>query len=152
VTAWATERAWQRAGRRHGAGWRFESVPEDRLAAFETDLRGLVGAARASGAGIVLLPHAHALGPASADRQRLLAAWRRFTPRATGPTLVAFDSAAAEASRRVAADSGAAWIDPRPVLGGQPAAHFADFSHFTDLGAARLAGLVRRSLPPPGGC
>lgn len=153
VTSWATERAWQRAGRRHGSGWRFESLPGERLAAFEADLRGLVGSARSTGAAVVLLPHAHALGrPPGRERDRLLAAWRRFTPRATGPTLLAFDSAAAEVSRQVAADSGVAWIDPRPVLGRDPGAHFTDFAHFTDLGAARLAGLVGRSLAPRGGC
>ncbi|MBP2647196.1 MAG: hypothetical protein H6Q77_820, partial [Gemmatimonadetes bacterium] len=56
-----------------------------------------------------------------------------------------FDSVGAEVVRRVAADSGVALADVRAALSGCVAC-FADYAHFTDEGAARVAGTVASAL------
>jgi hypothetical protein len=131
----------------------FPDVPTDRLAAFDHDLRQLVGTIRASGATAILMTHANAFvgsPPAASDRLR---AWEKFYPRATGTTLVAFDSAADDAVRRVAADSGLTLVDAWRAFHGLPGeAMFADFAHFTDAGAARMAALLRPAVASALGC
>lgn len=125
----------------------FTAVPESRLHAFEADLRRLVGTVRAIGATPVLATHANGFTadpPVAAARLR---AWERFYPRATGATLIAFDAAAAEAIRRVGADSGVAVVDAwRAFHTGRGDSLFADFSHFTDAGADRMAALLRPAV------
>jgi hypothetical protein len=124
--------------RKHPASWRFETLPADRLAAYERDLRRLVEAIRAIGAEPVLATHANAFDPAKrVDRQRL-AAWESFYPRASGSTILQFDAAAREVTRRVADDLRVTLAETARTLDGQTD-KFADFAHFTDEGAAIVA-------------
>ncbi len=131
----------------------YTTVPEGRAALFERDLRHLVGTMRVLGMTPVLVTHANAFigtPPAAADRLR---AWERFYPRATGATLVAFDSAANDRIRRIAVDSGAILVDAWQAFRGRPAeSMFADFSHFTDAGAARMASVLRPPVAQAVGC
>jgi len=129
----------------HAAGWRYTSVPQDRVAAFEADLRAFVGAVRAIGAEPVLATHANRFVGGTVSDSSLLTAWERAYPRPEGQVLLAFDSLGAEVVRRVAADSGVALADVRAALSGCVAC-FADYAHFTDEGAARVAGTVASAL------
>lgn len=135
----------------HPEDWLFTTVPDDRLQAFEGDLRRLVGTIRSLGAAPILTTHANGFLGTPPKGDDVLRAWERFYPRAAGSTLVAFDAAASERIRRVAADSGVALVDLEVGFRGLPApVNFADFSHFTDAGAARMASLLvptaRRAL------
>jgi len=129
----------------------FERAPGDRIDRFDADLRTLVGTTRQLHITPVLVTHANAFTgtpPAADDRLR---AWQRFYPRAVGRTLVAFDSVAADRIQRVAGDSAVAVVDAWRAFHDVPSdSMFADFSHFTDAGAARMAAIltpvVRRSL------
>jgi hypothetical protein len=125
----------------------FATVPPERLAAFDHDLRRLVGSVRAAGTTPILVTHANAFTgapPAAGDR---LNAWVKFYPRATGATLVAFDSAAAIVTRQVAADSGVALVDAwQHFHGVRSDSMFADFSHFTDHGSADMASLLEPAV------
>ena len=131
----------------------FASIPAIRLAAFDHDLRRLLGTLRTEATIPILVTHANAFvgtPPAADDRLR---AWEKFYPRATGATLVAFDSAAAEVVRRIAADSGVVLVDAWREFRGAPAEKmFADFSHFTDAGSARMAALLRPAVARALGC
>lgn len=128
-------------------GWRFERIPDDRLATYGADLRELVGAIRAVGATPVLVTHANAFGAGPLSNPELLRRWQRSYPRATGPTILAFDSAAADVTRSVAADSGALLVDGRAILSTAAAPDiFGDHVHFTDRGAGILAGAIARTL------
>lgn len=121
---------------------RFTSVPPERLADLDADLRGLTGTIRSVGATPVLVTHANVFfGRATADSAKLLA-WARFYPRATGAALVAFDSAARVTTLRVGADSDAIVSDAAAKLSTVPEAAFADYMHFTDLGAASMASIA----------
>jgi hypothetical protein len=137
----------------HDTAWLFSRIPTVRIDAFEHDLRTLVGTLRSRGAVPILITHANAFTgspPAADDRLR---AWEKFYPRATGATLIAFDSVAAIRTRQVATDSGAAVVDAWAAFHGVPSdAMFADFSHFTDAGAARMAALLAPAVGQALGC
>jgi hypothetical protein len=140
---------WQAQVRRqlagHEPGWRYTEVPRDRLAAYEADLRAFIGAVRAVGAEPVLSTHANRFVGGSMADSALLGAWQRFYPRPEGQVILAFDSAGAEVTMRVADDSSVALADVRTALSNCPAC-FADYAHFTDEGAARVAGTVAAAV------
>lgn len=131
----------------------FTTVPAARVDAFERDLRRLVGTIRQIGATPLLATHANGFLSETPMSPSVLRAWERFYPRATGATLVAFDSAASVRIRQVAADSAVALVDPWQAFHGLPApTYFADFSHFTDAGAARMANVVMPGAKEVLGC
>ncbi len=148
---WIRRRDTERVVRQHAAGWRWTSVPNDRLAAYESDLRRLVGTMRAVGGMPVLMTHANAFTPNAPRDAALLARWERFYHRATGGTIVAFDSVAREVTMRVAADSGVTVIDAQQALYSSGATSaiplFADYAHFSDAGAAQMATLIADVIP-----
>ena len=146
VQTWMRQRHLDLARAGRPADWRFTEIPADRVAQYERDLRRAVGAIRAAGAVPVLATHTNAfVGVREYDEDKLYA-WERFYPRASGRLIVAFDSAANAVTARVARDSGAVLADvPRAVSGATPGL-FADFSHFTDAGAARMAGVITSAL------
>ena len=126
----------------HPRGWRFNSVPPERIKGFEADLRHAVGSIRSVGAIPVLMTHGNRfVGSANPD-VAALRAWEKFYPRASGRTIVAFDSAARLATIAVARDSETVLVDLAPTLTSGRGSHFADYSHFTDLGAALAAGAL----------
>ena len=89
----------------------------------------------------MLATHANLFVGGTVSDSSLLGAWQRFYPRPEGQVILEFDSAGAVVTRRVAADSGVALADVRAALSGCPGC-FADYAHFTDAGAARVAGAV----------
>jgi hypothetical protein len=130
----------------HPAGWRFESVPAERLQRFETDLRQAVEAIRSTGATPVLMTHANRFVGSETPDAAAMRAWEKFYPRASGETIVAFDSVARLVTISVARDSQAVLVDLAPSLAQTHGSAFADFSHFTDLGAALAARNASRSI------
>jgi hypothetical protein len=143
------ERLWRNEVRRqlsqHEPGWRYASLPQDRLGSFDADLRAFVGAVRAIGAEPVLATHANRFVDANVQDSSLLSAWGRFYPRAEGAIILAFDSAGADVTRRVAADSGVVVADIRSAMRGCGNC-FADYAHFTDVGAARAASTLASAI------
>lgn len=146
VETWLRQREVAAAVRAHPPGWRFDRIPLDRLSAFDRDLRRFVGAVRALGATPVLVTHANAFARGRPPDPDLLHSWEKFYPRATGATILAFDSAAAEVTRSGAVDSGAILVDWRALVGNSPEGIFADYGHFTDRGAGLLAGAIAKAL------
>jgi hypothetical protein len=133
---------------RHPAGWKFESIPQYRLAQYESDLRRTVGSIRQVGALPVLMTHANRFMAAAPRDPDLLTTWERIYPRATAATLVAFDSAAREVTLHVARDSGVTVVDLAAVVERKGARAFQDYAHFSDLGAAWVAGELRDAIGP----
>ena len=131
---------------RHEPNWRFESVPTERVSAFESDLRRAVGTMRSIGATPILVTHANRFAGASVKDVATLRMWEKFYPRASGQTIVAFDSAARLATIAVARDSQAVLVDLPPIVARSKAPAFADYAHFTDAGAALIAGAVSRTI------
>lgn len=143
---WARQRAIQRSVARFPQGWRWTELPVERLDQFEQDLRAAVGAARALHVEPVLMGYVAATMAPGFDDPALLVAWEYQFPRAPRDVIPAFHDAAGERIARVAADSATAYVDLRAGLDGEWTGTFADFVHFTDLGAARVANTLGRSL------
>ncbi|MBA2291517.1 MAG: hypothetical protein H0W15_03565 [Gemmatimonadales bacterium] len=152
IADWIRARDIRQARASHDDQWVFDAVPSDRLQAFEMDLRVLVGTIHAVGSKAVLVTHVHRFLGQDRD-ERVLRSWERFYPRATGATILAFEEEAAEAVRRVAADSGLALADPWAAFARAESSEvFADFSHFTDLGASLMASELRHAAATAAGC
>ena len=113
---------------------------------FEGDLRKAVGDIRSTGAIPILMTHANRFVASATADVTALRAWEKFYPRASGQTIVAFDSAARLTTIRVARDSLAVLVDLAPALARSHGTAFADYSHFNDLGAALVARTVTGSV------
>jgi lysophospholipase L1-like esterase len=133
---------------RHPAGWLYQSIPQDRLGAFDSDLRNVVGSIRLIGAKPVLVTHANAFMRADHPSPEELTLELRFHQRATPQVLLAFDSAARAVTLRVARDSSLTVVDAAQDLSTGEGGVFADFLHFTDYGAARIASVIADTLTP----
>ncbi len=123
------------------------SAPMDRLDAFELNLRRLVGAIRAADAMPALGVHQNRFFVREGvEQERWLRAWEKFYPQYTGNTILVFEALAAERTRQVARDSAVVLIDPTVALRRERPVPFADFSHFTDRGAAIMGGTAARAI------
>jgi hypothetical protein len=135
--------------RREPPGWRFTTIPSDRLADYDADLRHTIGSIRAIGATPVLMTHVNAFMAGANDQVRLTE-WEHQYPRATGAVLIAFDSAAAITTARAAADSSAPLVDLATLARDHhlppPQQAFGDYAHFTDAGSAAVAGALAHAL------
>lgn len=126
--------------------WFFTAPPEDRLDLFVADLDSLVKSIRARGVTPIILTHAMRISvPPRPDDQMLLLGWRRLNPRATTAALLGFETKAAQRERDYAAREHVLLVDLARVMSGRKE-YFADFVHFTDEGAATVAGIVARRL------
>lgn len=127
----------------HPPGWQFDSLPVDRLSAYESDLRRLVGDIRQIGAEPVLATHGSVYALGLGVDSVPLRMWQRFYPRATGRVILAFDSAAAVRTRQVARDSAVGIADVARAVGPDG---YADNTHFNDAGAAVAASVIARAV------
>lgn len=150
VSLWLQYREWRlRSARREQAlDWVWETVPADRMALFDTQMDAVVRTIREIGARPILVTHSnrflHRTTEASAlDRQHLLAVLSSYHPRASESVMIGVDSSANTILRRLSGATGAGLIETERVL---PAdgEHFADYSHFTDVGADMMARLLVR--------
>jgi lysophospholipase L1-like esterase len=130
--------------------WVWTSVPTDRMDLFERQLERVMGDVESLGATPVLVTHAnrflHRDGSLSVDdRQHLQAAVSSYWPRASDAVAIGVDSAANRRVQALGLRNGVIVVDAE---GSVPpdAQHFADYSHFTDEGARRMASLIVRAL------
>lgn len=142
LLTWLRRRSAEAEQHQHPASWRFASVPHDRLTAYDSDLRSLIGDIRALGAEPVLATHATAFERPRSDSAALLQAWERFYPRATGTTIIHFDDSARATTVRAASDSAVIVADVAGMFAHADGANFSDFVHFTDSGSARVAQVL----------
>ncbi len=130
----------------HPDEWFFRSVPADRLAQYRQDLDSLITTVRSHGAEPVLASYPIRFGatPRPEDND-LLAAWRQFSPRATTETMLTFANAAAQAVRELGQERQVVVADLSRIMTGKRE-WFADFVHYTDAGAAIVAGEIGRTV------
>ncbi|HXI20921.1 MAG TPA: hypothetical protein VNH46_07550, partial [Gemmatimonadales bacterium] len=130
----------------HDSTWFFREVPQDRLERYRADLTSLTRSITARGARPVLVTHAMRFHiPPTPDEMPILNGWRRFTPRALPTVMLEFEVAAARVTGQVARSEEVPLVDAAGRLSAHPG-WFADFAHFTDEGAAVMAGLLADSL------
>ncbi len=124
-----------------------DSVDPGRLDAFESDIRNLIGAIRSGGSEPVIVIHRNRFtDTTSADARLQLRAWERFYPEFTGTAILRFDGEAALRIAEVGKDSGVLVVDPLSALRAIGDSAFSDYAHFTDRGAAAVAGTTARAL------
>jgi lysophospholipase L1-like esterase len=119
-----------------------ERVPEETLNALREDLQCVVRAAQRRNAIPILVTHATYFGDkVAAEDAAMLLAWRRFYPELLEDGFLDLEKRANDVIRAVAADNKLPLVDAAAAIHRGPA-HFADFVHFTDKGAATMAGLI----------
>jgi hypothetical protein len=124
--------------------WFYRDVPADRLALFRQHMDSLVSSIRGRGAIPILVTHAMRFGdPPRQEDEDLLRSWRKFTPRATEGALLAFERAAASATRDLARERNVPLVDAADTMTGRTE-WFADFTHFDDHGAGVIAGAIAK--------
>jgi hypothetical protein len=146
VKTWMRRRETEAYVRSKPPEWRFTAVPSDRLAQYGADLRTLIGTIRSTGAEPIVATHANAFMQPGFNNRHLLLAWERFYPRAPGPVIIAFDSAARRVTLDAALDSAAPVVDIAGRVSASSESLFSDFSHFTDHGAAMIAEALAPTL------
>ena len=127
-------------------------VPDATVDAYRRDLECVVEHVRRLGAEPILLTHASYFhGSAGPEDMALLIAWRRFYPQLAELGFLDLEDRANVIVRQVAAASAAQLIDVAREMPRGPR-FFADFVHFSDAGAARMADIVTTALAtsPPG--
>ena len=147
AATWLRRRQTESELRTKPPGWRFATLPLDRLELYESDLRTVIGTIRRSGAIPILTTHANRFMRPSTPDRGMLVAWEKFYPRAPGNVILAFDAAANAITLRVASDSAVPIVDlARIVATTGEKDLFADFAHFTDRGAGVVAGALLRPV------
>jgi len=132
--------------RAHPPQWVWSAAPPERLALFEADLGALVRTIEQSGARVILATHANRFGaPTRPDDEALLVGWMRFYPRASAECLLDMEREANDAVQRLGREHGLRVVDVQAVAGKDPA-NYADFSHFTDEGAGRVAAALAAEI------
>ena len=125
-----------------------KTLPKERLQLLEDDLRTTIGVARTLGVPVTLVGHVNATMAPDFRDAALLTAWEYQFPGVTGDVLVQFHRAAREVADRVARDSSVSYVDLAPAFGNDWSGNFADFVHFTNVGAARVAHRLAGALAP----
>ena len=120
--------------------------PPQRLALFGKHLSLLVQTLRADGQRVILVTHpSRFLCPGDPSQEFWGLAWRRHYPRATIPVLRQTEELANQEIRRLGRELGVEVADLAGNSGWTPDM-FADFCHFTDLGAIRAAQIISKAI------
>jgi hypothetical protein len=143
---WLRRREVAREQSAHAAGWEFTRVPDDRMRQYAADLRGALAVIREISAVPVLVSHANAFAHGAPADPVMLNAWHRFYPRASAAVIPQFDDSAAVVSMAVGRETKSVNLDWNSESHRSTARLFDDFAHFTDVGAAMLAGRLAETV------
>jgi hypothetical protein len=142
LQAWLKRVQLDKVRRAHAPQWVWSAAPPERVALFESDLLELVQSIERSGARVILATHANRFpSPPRSEDEAIMLGWIRFYPRATPECLLDMERQANDAIRRLGSEHGLRVVDVQELTGKDPR-YYADFSHFTDEGAARVASAL----------
>jgi hypothetical protein len=142
---WKLRRNIEAKLRAHPPGWELRELPTDRVAIYEKHMDSLVVEIQAAGARPLMVTHAMRFPyPPTEEDERWLLEWQ-VGSRATAEVILEFERATNQALFRIARARGATVVDAAGLLNGRREL-FSDFSHFTEAGAAKLAGLLADSV------
>ncbi|MEX8522837.1 MAG: SGNH/GDSL hydrolase family protein [Leptothrix ochracea] len=123
-----------------------DSLPEATLDAFVADVDCALQAAQRHGARVVLSTHPNLFGPElAAGDGAALTAWRSFYPELREAGFLDMERRANARLRQLAAQRGVPLVDAAAQIPGGTQT-FADFVHFTDAGAERMASLAAQTI------
>lgn len=124
------------------------SVPQASIDAFAADLRCAIDVVKARGARPVLATHGTYFGKVLREQdQPMLVAWRRFYPELDEAGFLDLEARANAVIRAAATDQHVALAEAAEEIPSGPE-FFADFVHFTDAGAQKMARLLARAISP----
>ena len=119
-----------------------EHVSQTSIDAFRSDLLCVINRAKSLGVEPILLTHATYFGSALQPQdEAMMLSWRRFYPELSESGFIDLENRANDAIRAVGRDAGVKVVDAALLIPRGPK-YFADFVHFTDSGAARMAALI----------
>ncbi|HEX5358059.1 MAG TPA: SGNH/GDSL hydrolase family protein [Aquabacterium sp.] len=119
-----------------------DKVPESNIQSFKTDLACAVRTAHQAGAQVLLATHATYFGTTLRDSDRpMMTAWRRFYPELKEEGFIDLEQRTNAAIKELAQEMDLEMVDVDKAIPPGPD-NFADFVHFTDAGAARMAQLL----------
>lgn len=141
----------------HDDNWVWPAVPPERIELFRIHLDRLLASAATEGLQSMIVTHANRFAGAVEDtagsaRRHLVNLMSMYYPQATSGVLIGMDSAANAVVREIGRSRGTAVIEAERRIPASDA-YFADFLHFTDAGADRMArlvveGILRHAKPP----
>jgi len=134
----------------HDSSWVWRTVPADRMETFRSSLNRLVASAKKEGLQPLLVTHANRFSgalqdTAGPDRRHIVSPLSLYYPQASPSVLVGADSVANAIMCEVGAAQGVPVVEAERQIPASPA-YFADFVHFTDVGADRMARLVVQGI------
>ncbi len=119
-----------------------ERLPEQNVAAFQTDLTRLVTELESRGIHVVLVTHASRFGKTMVPEDApMLTAWRKFYPMIEERGLLDMEARMSGVVRKVGAQTRVPVVDGANLIA-PGRVNFVEFVHFTDAGAQTLATLV----------
>jgi hypothetical protein len=139
LQSWMKRALVERERLRHPPQWVWDVPPPERVALFAGDMRSLVQTLQDADVRVILATHAHPFSvPLRQGDLARMDGWIRFYPRATARCLLDMERQANEVVYEIGRERGLAVVDIQGALGKDPR-NYADFSHFTDEGAAQAA-------------
>lgn len=125
----------------HEEDWGWSTLPNERTELFERQLVDLLEACKQSGTQIILATHATRFQETLTEEEQYhMTSWVKFYPQATGHVILDMEKKFNEILKNTAHEHGVYVVDVDAHLSGDPE-NFADFSHFNDLGAEKVAQL-----------
>jgi lysophospholipase L1-like esterase len=121
-------------------------IRPENVALFEQDLNRLLDYYAGKGVPVIIVTHANRFGDTvTPEEGPMMAAWRQAYPMLREEGFLDMEKQLNDRLRQAAAVRGLTLVDAaREIPSGPP--YFADFVHFTDKGAARLASLVAEAV------
>ena len=146
VVAWRNEHKVELALAQHPASWVYHNPPTACVRRLHADLLALIDDIQRSGANVIVCTQAlrAARNPTPQDL-RDLESFRVFSPRAPGPIIREFVSAADADILKLPQERDVKVVDVDAVLGGRRSS-FEDLVHFNDRGSETVASLLRDNL------
>jgi hypothetical protein len=127
--------------------WVWEhNAPQERVAIFREHLLKLINIFQQDGTRVILTTHANRFRDSSTERDgKYIVGWNRFYPRANGESILDMEQKANQVIRELGVKHNIFVVDVEKLVGKDPQ-KYADFSHFTDSGAAMAAEAMKGSI------
>jgi hypothetical protein len=125
-----------------------DRLPEETFGLLREDLAAALESLEEHGIPVVLATHAQRFGEAVTPEERhMLVAWRVYYPPLKEDGFLDMEQRANQLIREAARSHGAVLADAARVVPPGPG-DFADFVHFTNRGAEKMASLLAEELMP----
>jgi lysophospholipase L1-like esterase len=121
-------------------------APQGRVTIFREHLEEFIKISKQDGTRVVLATHANRFRDISTEKHgKHIVAWNRYYPRASGESILDMEQKANQVIRELGVKYNIIVVDVEKSVGKDPH-QYADFTHFTDSGAALAAEAMKDSI------